>query len=472
MAEHLRIGDITFGVAISYLLGVLAAALGWDLRTILIFFIACVFGFLCFAKRLFLWKEFLFFAAVVILGAFYYHLYSDIIASKTNLVYDHLVSFSAVVTDEPQPSEKVLILTVNAMPPLAGEIKILAPPTGDFSYGDMLKVSGVIVHPDTPGGDPIVFSPTITTVSHHNGLWIREKLIDLKLAILKNFEAILPSDEAALLGGITFGSKVNFSTELKNAMALSSTTHLVAVSGYNITIVILAAEGVFGQFFLRRKTCVFSIILIVFFVLMTGLQSSAIRAAIAGFIALFARETGRIFSIRNAIAVTAAIMVLWSPTMLTRNAGFELSFLSLIGIVYLGPAFKKLFNYTDAGFLDWKECGITTLSAQLAVMPVLIMTFGQFSATAIFANILILATVPLAMFLGFLLAVFGFISYYLAFFCAKLVGLVLFYELAMIKLFAKLSVPVPINFNSTIMVVAYYAILAFFIVANYHDEKT
>ena len=408
----------------------------------------------------------------MIFGAFYYHLYSNVTVLKTNLIYDHLVSFSAVITDEPQPSQKVLILTVNAMSPLAGEVKILAPPTGDFSYGDMLKISGIIVRPDTYGGDPIVFSPKITTISHHNGLWIREKLIDLKLAILKNFEAVLPNDEAALLGGITFGSKVNFSAELKNAMALSSTTHLVAVSGYNITIVILAAESIFGQFFSRRKTCIFSIILVVLFVLMTGLQSSAIRAAIVGSIAIFAKETGRAFSIRNAIAVTAAIMVLWNPMMLTGNAGFELSFLSLIGIVYLGPALKKLFDCTDAGFLDWKECGITTLSAQLAVMPVLIMTFGQFSATAIFANILILATVPLAMFLGFLLAIFGFISYYLAFFCAKLAGLVLFYELAMIQLFAKLSVPVPINFNSTIMVVAYYAVLAFFIAVNYHGKKT
>jgi competence protein ComEC len=207
---------------------------------------------------------------------------------------------------------------------------------------------------------------------------------------------------------------------------------------------------------------------------MTGLQPSAIRAAITGSIALFARETGRMFNIRNAIAFTAAAMVLWNPTMLTQNAGFELSFLSLIGIVYLGPALKKLFRYSSAGFLDWKECGITTLSAQVAVMPVLIATFGQFSATAILANVLILATVPLAMFFGFLLAVFGFISYYLAFFCAKLAGLVLFYELAMMRLFAGLSVPVPINFNSTVVILLYYAILAFFVAANYSygNQKT
>jgi competence protein ComEC len=467
----LGIGDITFGAAIAFLFGILAASLEWNIWIIFGATIACAFVFICSIKKLFLWKEILFFAAAMLFGAFYYHFYLDAAAAKINLTYNRFVSFSAVVTDEPQPSQKVLILTMDAKPPFYGEVKIFAPPTSDFRYGDLLQIGGIIAPPTVSDSDPIVFSPQIQLVSRHNGFWLREKLIDLKLAILKNFEAVLPNDEAALLGGITFGSKVNFSAELKNAMSLSSTTHLVAVSGYNITIVILAAEGIFGRFLSRRKTVVCSIILIILFVLMTGLQPSAIRAAITGFIALFAKETGRMFDIRNAIAITAAIMIFWNPTMLTENAGFELSFLSLIGIVYLGPALKKLFHYSDAGFLDWKECGITTLSAQLAVMPVLVMTFGQFSATAIFANILILATVPLAMFFGFLLAAVGFVSYYLAFFCAKLAGLILFYELAMIRLFAGFSVPVPINFNSTVVVLAYYATLVFFVAVNYHDKK-
>lgn len=472
MAERLGIGDVAFGAAVAFLFGVLAAALEWNIQVVSMAAVLCAFGFLLFAKKLFLWKGFLFFAAAMLFGAFYYHFYLNGAAAKINLTYNRFISFSAVVTDEPQPSQKVLILTVSAKPPVTGEVKIFAPPTSDFRYGDTLQIDGIIAPPDASGGDPIVFSPLLQIVSRHNGFWLREKLIDLKLTILKNFEAVLPNDEAALLGGITFGSKVNFSAELKNAMALSSTTHLVAVSGYNITIVILAVEGVFGRFCSRRKTFVFSVILIVLFVLMTGLQPSAMRAAITGFIALFARETGRMFNIRNAIAFTAAIMVLWNPTMLTQNAGFELSFLSLLGIVYLGPALKRLFRYAGAGFLDWKECGITTLSAQLAVMPVLVITFGQFSATAIFANILILATVPLAMFFGFLLAALGFVSYYLAFFCAKFAGLLLFYELAMIRLFAGLSVPVPINFSSTVIILAYYTALAFFIAANhFHDDR-
>ncbi len=469
----LGIGDRAFVAAAGFLSGVFAAAMGWNIPIIFGAAVACAFGLLVLIKKISLWKEFLFFGVLMLFGAFYYHWRADAAAAKINIVYNRYISFSAVVSDEPQPSQKFLILTADVQPPFAGTVKIFAPPTGDYAYGDMLQIGGIIAAPDAPGGDPVVFSPKIKIISRHNGFWLREKLIDLKLRVLRNFEAVLPDDQAALLGGIAFGSKVNFSPELKNAMALSSTTHLVAVSGYNITIVILAAESVFGRFLPRRKTFFISIALMLLFVLMTGLQPSAIRAAITGSIALFAKVTGRVYDIRNAIAFAAAVMVAYDPAMLMASVGFQLSFLSLLGIVYLGPPLKKLFRYNGAGFLEWKECAVTTLSAQLAVMPVLIIAFGQFSATAIFANILILSTVPLAMFFGFLLAAFGFISHSLAFFCAKLAGLILFYELAMIRLFAGLPVPVPIKFDSTAVVFAYYGALVFFIALHYHhgDKK-
>ena len=112
---------------------------------------------------------------------------------------------------------------------------------------------------------------------------------------------------------------------------------------------------------------------------------------------------------------------------------------------------------------------MTTLSAQLAVVPVLINSFGQFSLTAVLANVLVLGTVPLTMFFGLLLAVIGFISSYGAFFAGKLVGLLLGYQLAMIRLFSALAVPLPLPLNSVFAIALYYAILAAFIAR--HAEK-
>lgn len=176
---------------------------------------------------------------------------------------------------------------------------------------------------------------------------------------------------------------------------------------------------------------------------------------------------------RNLVAATAAAMALADPSALTANVGFIPSFASLLGIVYLGPPLRHLLRYdrpsSGHGFLGWKESAVTTLSAQFAVMPILIRAFGRFSLTAVLANLLILPTVPLAMLLGAALAPLGFVSFYLAFFAAQLAGLLLGYQLFVVRLCAALAVPVPFSFNSVYFFICYYLALALFIFAH-HPE--
>lgn len=462
MAFLLHPADTAFGIALLFLAGVFVVGLGWHF---FLFFIAvlCAGITTVFIKRK-LWKECALFLCATLAGGLYYHFYFHLEAARTDLPLRQQTTFNVLVSDEPQPSEKALILTVDAMPPLEGGIKIIAPPESDFSYGELLEVSGVIEPPDDGSGGALMFTPTITVLAEHRGFWLREAMINLKLAILQKFREVLPEDQAALLGGIAFGSKVSFKQELKDAMALSGTTHLIAVSGYNITIVIVAAGDLVGRFFSRRTTFFAAVIALVLFMFMVGAQASAVRAAIMGFLALVARQIGEEFSMRNAITFTAAFMALLDPSVLTGNLSFILSFLSLAGIVYLGPRLQRLFHYDgNGGIFDWKGNAMTTLSAQLAVMPVLINSFGRFSMMAIFANILILSTVPLTMFFGLLLGLFGFVSRYLAFFAGKLVGFMLAYQLFVIRLFAGLAVPLPLPLNSTAAIALYYLILAVFI---------
>ena len=472
MALSLHPADTAFGITLLFLAGIFIAGLGWHF---FIFFLAALAGGA--ASILFrrtLWKECALFCCAMLAGALYYHLYFHIEDAKTNLPFGQKTTFSAIVADEPQPTEKFLMLTADAEPPLAGTITILAPPESEFRYGELLTITGVVNPPDAAagggsGGNAYMFTPKITVLAEHRGFWLREWMITIKLAILQKFREALPEDQAALLGGIAFGSKVSFKQELKDAMALSGTTHLVAVSGYNITIVIVAASDLFKRFFSRRTTFFAAVIALVLFMFMVGAQASAVRAAIMGFLALVAREIGEQFSMRNAIVFTAAFMALLDPSILTGNLSFVLSFLSLAGIVYIGTPLKKFLRYEGddgraaGGLFDWKESAVTTMSAQLAVMPVLINSFGRFSCMAILANIFILATVPLTMFFGLLLALFGSASHYLAFFAGKLVGLMLAYQLFVIRLFAALAVPLPLPLNSAAAIAFYYLILLVFV---------
>lgn len=183
-----------------------------------------------------------------------------------------------------------------------------------------------------------------------------------------------------------------------------------------------------------------------------------------GFLALVAKEAGRQHGMRNAIVLTATIMVLADPGAIF-DVGFQLSFLSLMGIVYIGPAIKNFIRMEEdlGSFISWRENAVTTLSAQLAVAPILIQTFGNFSLTSIIANILILEFVPMTMLLGFLLAFFGSLFYYSGFVISFFENILLKYELWVIKSFAGWSMPVLSGTHSWIFFGVYYLALIVFI---------
>lgn len=472
MSFSLHPANTAFGIALFFLAGVFIVSLNWQFFIFLAAALSGAIATILFKRQL--WKECALFLCAALFGAFYYHLYFRIQDMATNLPFGEKTTLQVLVSNEPLLSENYLILTTNAQAPFTGTVTILAPPDSNSQYGDLLSVNGTVDPPDAavPGDTALMFEPDITVLAEHRGFWLREWMINIKLAILQKFREALPEDQAALLGGIAFGSKVGLEQDLKNAMALSGTTHLVAVSGYKITIVIVAAGSLIGGFFSRRTAFIAATIALVLFMFMVGAQPSAVRAAIMGFMALIARQMGEEFSMRNAIAFAAFFMALLDPSVLTTNVSFIISFVSLLGVVYLGPPLQKLLHYSGEGSLfDWKASAVTTMSAQLAAMPVLINSFGRFSLVAIGANILVLSIMPLTMFFGLLLALSGFVSCYFAFFAGKLAGLVLAYQLFVIRLSAGFAIPLLLPLNSSAAIAFYYLILIIFIFSYGRTDK-
>lgn len=454
--------DIAFGVAVAFLFGIVAASFGWNplfylgLPLAIVTFICCLKS----NKRKYL-KLILIFGACVFLGAFYYSLRSVMAIYNQKIIFDQKVSFSGVVVGEPVISEKSQSFSVDLKPPFAGKVKIITGPLTIFDYGDLVSGEGKVQSADSPSGNPVLFFPKIEVASHHQGSWLKEKLINFKQFLTGQFQNTLPQEEAALLSGITFGTRSDFSKEFKNQMALSGTTHLVALSGYNISILVIAAGFIFGYFFSRRTSFYLTIIAILLFVIMVGAEASIVRAAIMGFLVLIARESSRIYNIRNSITLAALLMAWADPTVLIYNIGFQLSFLSLLGIVYLEPVLAKVFR-VERSNLGFAGAALTTASAQLTVFPLLALSFGQFSPVAILANTLILGFIPLTMAFGFLLAGLNAINIYLGFVLAKLTHVLLSYEVFVIKFFGDHSWP--ISFGGSLWIVyAYYAILIFIV---------
>jgi competence protein ComEC len=467
----LAAADIVFGGALAFLAGVAAASLGWNVAVVTAVAAAAGFTILFLFRRLRFLKFLLLSLLLLFAGAFYYHFYLNIQRQRENIPYNKIVAFLATIADEPKIYEKYQSLSAELQLPFKGNIDILTSPLENYKYGDLLEIEGKIEPPQSAADKPTAaFPKTIAVVAEHRGFWLKEKLLDFKNYLLAQFQRSLPHNEAALMSGLTFGSRADFNQEFKNQMKLSGTTHLVALSGYNIGILVFAVAYIFGQFLSRRKTFYLTLAVIFLFVLMVGAEASVVRAAIMGFLALLAKETGRIYNARNAVALTALVMTLVEPTVLVFNVGFQLSFLSLLGIVYLSPALKKLFRLDEKNNSGLKEIAIMTLSAQLAVMPLIISVFGQFSLTAVLANVLILEFVPFTMFLGFLLAALSSIYFYFGFAVAKVAELLLFYEISVIRIFAKLSIPMPLPFGNWLLAGLYYFVIVLLI--YYFSLKT
>jgi competence protein ComEC len=302
------------------------------------------------------------------------------------------------------------------------KLLIYTSPYPQFKYGEILEVSGVVEnlprdgygkYLEKMGASGSMFFPEIKNLEKRE-VGFRGWLYDLRGLAEENIRRVLPFQEAALLNGLVFGNTEEFSEEFKESMQKSGTTHLTALSGYNIAVVAEVALAFFILFFRRRLAVLGAGLAITAFVLMTGAEPSVVRAALMGGLVLLAKESGRLYDLKNAIALVAALMVFFNPKLLVYDLGFQLSFLALLGIVYLSPALAKLFKWqnppTGGKPNSFKDLFLSSVSAQLAVAPLLLYQFGFVSWFGIAVNLLVLPLIPFVMGIGFLSAGLGFLG--------------------------------------------------------------
>lgn len=243
----------------------------------------------------------------------------------------------------------------------------------------------------------------------------------------KSIEKILPEPQASFLAGLLFGIDKNIPKNLLEDFNKTGTRHIIALSGYNITIIASLIMGfLLWLGFWRKHAFYLSITAIIFFVFLTGASASVVRAAIMGLLVLLAQQVGRLSNPKNLLALAAFFMILKEPSALLNNAGLQLSFAATIGIIYLSPYLKKL-----------PEILATTLSAQIAVSPLIIFYFHQVSLISPIANLLVLPIIPVTMLVGFIALAIGVLYLPIGIFLAWPAWLFLTYEIKIIELLTK-----------------------------------
>ncbi|KKP68362.1 MAG: internalization-related competence protein ComEC/Rec2 protein [Candidatus Moranbacteria bacterium GW2011_GWE1_35_17] len=254
-----------------------------------------------------------------------------------------------------------------------------------------------------------------------------------------NIAKIIPQPEAALAQGILFGGSNRLSKELQGLFSKTGMSHIIAVSGYNVTIIAqyLMIFGIFLGLW-RAQSFYFAILGIFIFIAMIGFPSSALRAGVMGGLILWAIKNGRLANLDNAILLAGAIMLIINPLILRWDIGFQLSFLATIGLVKLSPFWDKYFlkKYKSGGIF---EIILMTISAQLFVLPIILYNFHNLAIISILANVLILPVIPVTMLFAFLATILSFIFYPLALVFGWLAYALLKYEIGTIVFLAKLK---------------------------------
>ncbi len=321
----------------------------------------------------------------------------------------------------------------------------------EYSYGDKLILAGRLQEPENfedfnykayLSKDNIYFlmnNPKIILENKNAGNIVLSKLFLLKKNFQENIKEVLPSPESDFINGILFGSKSELPKDLYNNFINTGTAHIIALSGFNVTIIVMFVAWIFGSLVSDRRVVVISaIVVIALFVIMTGASSSVVRAAIMGSVLLLAKYYGRAQYALNALVFAALLMVLINPKVLIFDVSFQLSFLATLGLLYIYPYFLKKFKKVP-DFLKLRDTLSATFAAQVAVLPILLFNFKQISLVSPLVNVLILPAIPVAMFFGFFTGLFGFIFLPLAKIFAFFLWFILFYQISIINFFGNLS---------------------------------
>lgn len=256
---------------------------------------------------------------------------------------------------------------------------------------------------------------------------IKYYLLKIKAWATEYVSAFLPKPESSLLLGILIGAKKGLPTDITNNFIQTGLSHIVAVSGYNIAILIGMLGGL-SKFLGKKYSFWISAILIFCFVIIAGASASVLRAATMGVLLLLSFNFGRLYNFAPAILFSALVMTVVNPKILFSDVGFALSFSATCGIVYGLPVLQEL----TTEFPEWfglKSLFLTTISAILVTLPLSLYFFGKISLVAIFANLLVLPVIPVVTILGFLIFVpvlssgFAFFTYAILVYILKVVEL-------------------------------------------------
>ncbi len=351
------------------------------------------------------------------------------------------VEIRGIVARDPEISDRTTRLYFSASEilddgewrPVEGSALLFVPRISEYKYGDQFRVTGELATPPPlddfdyrgylahQGIYSTMLYPEVEIEASGAGFKPLAWIYGLRTSLAQSLARVLPEPQASLAQGILLGVRENIPQSVKDDFVHTGTAHLLAISGLHLGIVagIMLSLGIW---LLGRRHYLYvwlALATIWLYALLTGMHPPVIRGAIMASLFLTAELLGRQRSAITALMFAAAVMVGVSPYIL-GDAAFQLSFLAMAGLVFLFPPLRSLGRKAVKTTLGEEGTAATaanfasdslsvTISAVIAVWPVVAYYFGIISFAGPLATFLLLPALPIIILAGAVAGIAGLI---------------------------------------------------------------
>lgn len=275
---------------------------------------------------------------------------------------------------------------------LPGRIKLSGFGANAVFQGDEVKAEGKLYSGYGIYQGSVSFAK-LSVAAHHPTFigTIRQKFT-------AGMQTALPEPLAPFAMGLLVGQRANLPDSVKEDLLRVGLTHIIAVSGYNLTIILHASRRLLGKRSKRMSTLL-SLALIGVFLLLAGASASIVRAAIVSVLSVAAGYYGREFKPLNLIFLAAAITAWANPVYVWSDLSWYLSFLAFLGVMVISPLVQARWP------AKWHQSimgavALESICASVMTEPFILYIFNQMSLISLPANMLVVALIPLAMLLS------------------------------------------------------------------------
>lgn len=357
--------------------------------------------------------------------------------AQYQVLYGRTLFLTGTVREDPGDTSGTMVLKLGdvAVGPrhFGGVVWVSASTRTDIKRSDRVTVSGKV----GPGFGTFAGSVYRARLVIDERVAGGDPALDVRDWFADRIRSAIPEPEASLGIGYLVGQKSALPTDLAAAFVTTGLTQAVVASGYNLTVLVRPARKLFVRSS-RYLSAFAAAAMIIGFMAVTGLGPSMTRAGIVSGLSLLAWYYGRAVHPLVLLSLAAALTLLYNPSYAWGDLGWSLSFSAFGGVMVLGPLLNAyFFGEGKAGLV--RGLIVETLAATITTLPILIFAFGQFSNVILFASLLVLPLIPLAMLFTFIAGIGAVIVPPLAGIFGLPATIVLWYSIHVAKFFAGLD---------------------------------